>query len=66
MTASERVPIYLNPQRFWAATRDMKPEQAQLLLEKVSELAERRETDALRQYDFIIVGSLRNYKSSAA
>jgi hypothetical protein len=66
MTASEHVPIYLNPQRFWAATRHRKPEQAQSLLEKVSELAERRETEALQEYDFIIVGSLRNYKSSAA
>jgi hypothetical protein len=65
MTASERIPIYLNPQRFWAATRNMKPEQADSLLQRVSELAERRETEALRQYDFIIVGSLRGDKSAA-
>jgi hypothetical protein len=39
----------------------MKPEQADSLLQKVSDLAERKETDALRQYDFIIVGNPKQH-----
>jgi hypothetical protein len=54
---TESVRVWLVPQKFWAATRNMKPEQADSLLEKVSELAERKETDALRQFDFIIIGN---------
>ena len=57
---SEAVRVWLVPQKFWAATRNMKPEQADTLLQRVSELAERKETDALRQYDFIIVGNLKD------
>ncbi len=55
---SESVRVWLVPQKFWAATRNMKPEQAESLLQKVSELAERNETDELRQFDFVIVGKL--------
>ncbi|HWR16864.1 MAG TPA: hypothetical protein VN577_18700 [Terriglobales bacterium] len=65
MTASEKIPIWLNPPRFWAATQGMKPEQADSLMKKVSELAERRETDALRQFDFIIVGKLGTKKKAS-
>jgi hypothetical protein len=53
--------VWLVPQKFWAATRNMKPEQADSLLEKVSEMAERKETEALRQYDFIIVGNPKRH-----
>ncbi len=61
MTSSQKLPtIWLNPQRFWAATRNMNRDQADLLLKQVSELAERHETEALRKYDFIIVGNLRS------
>lgn len=58
MTTSQKLPIWLNPQRFWAATRNMNPAQADLLMKKVSDLAERSETEALREFDFIIVGNL--------
>ena len=53
---TEGVRIWLVPQKFWAATQNMKPEQADSLLEKVSELAARKETEALRKFDFIIIG----------
>jgi hypothetical protein len=62
MTTGEPVRIWLVPQRFWAATRNMKPDQAESLLQKVSDLAEKREVEALRQFDFIVVGSLKNTK----
>jgi hypothetical protein len=58
---TENVRVWLVPQKFWAATRDMKPEQADSLLEKVSGMAERKETEALRQYDFIIVGNPKQH-----
>ncbi len=58
---SESVRVWLVPQKFWAATRNMKPEQADSLLQQVSELAERKETDALRKYDFIIVGNHKQH-----
>ncbi len=57
---SEAVRVWLVPQKFWAATRNMKPEQADSLLQRVSDLAERKETEALRQFDFIIVGNLKD------
>jgi hypothetical protein len=57
---SQGVRVWLVPQKFWAATRNMKPEQVDLLLNRVSELAERKETEALRQFDFIIIGDLNN------
>jgi hypothetical protein len=59
MTA-EPVRVWLVPQKFWAATRNMQPEQADSLLQKVEELAARKDAEALRQFDFIIVGSPRN------
>jgi hypothetical protein len=31
-----------------------------MLLQKVSDLAERKETEALKQFDFIVVGSLKH------
>lgn len=58
---TDSVRVWLVPQKFWAATRNMKPEQADSLLQKVSELAERKETDALREFDFIIVGNPKQH-----
>lgn len=60
MTPDNRVRVWLVPQKFWAATRNMQPEQADSLLQRVSELAEHNQTDALRQFDFIIVGNLED------
>jgi hypothetical protein len=62
---TETVRVWLVPQKFWAATRNMHQEQADSLLQKVSELAERHETDALQQYDFIIVGAPPRPKHAA-
>jgi hypothetical protein len=57
---TDSVRVWLVPQKFWAATRNMQPEQAEMLLQKVSDLAERKETEALKQFDFIVVGSLKH------
>jgi len=45
--------IWFLPHRFWAATRNMPKEQAKALLDEVIVLAEARDLDALRKYDFV-------------
>ena len=52
----ESEPIWLNPPKFWAATRNMSQQQADLLMETVLFLAEIRNLDALRKFDFIGIG----------
>jgi len=46
-------PIWFLPHRFWAATRNMPKEQADRLLNEVIALAEARDLEALRKYDFV-------------
>jgi hypothetical protein len=60
MTPDSPVRVWLVPQKFWAATRNMQPEQADSLLQRVSDLAARNQIDALHQFDFIIVGNLKD------
>lgn len=55
MTTSQDVRVWLVPQRFWAVTRNMDKVQADSLMEKVMELAEKRDVEALRQYDFVVI-----------
>jgi hypothetical protein len=62
MIAENCARVWLVPQKFWAATRNMKPEQADSLLQKISDLAEQNQMEALREYDFIIVGSLKDQR----
>jgi len=50
-------PIWFLPHKFWAATRNMPKEHADKLLSEVIELAEARDLEALRKYDFV---SLQN------
>jgi len=56
LTAAEPEPIWLNPPKFWAATRNMSPEQVDSLMDILFFLAETRNLDALRKYDFIGIG----------
>jgi hypothetical protein len=46
-------PIWFLPHRFWAAARNMPKEQADRLLDEVIALAEVRDLEALRKYDFV-------------
>ena len=55
MTSSQDLRLYLIPQRFWAVTRNMDQKQADSLMERVMELAERHDLEALRQFDFVVV-----------
>jgi hypothetical protein len=49
-------PIWLNPPKFWAATKDMSQQQVDMLMETVLFLAEIRNLEALRKFDFIGIG----------
>ena len=54
--------IWFNPPKFWAATKSMSTEDAERLMDRVVVMAEKRELEALRQYDFVSVGN--PYKKS--
>ena len=45
--------IYLNPPRFWAATRNMTEQDVEDLSNKLIRLAEQGKIDELSHYDFI-------------
>jgi len=59
MTSSQDIRLWLVPQRFWAVTRNMDQRQADTLMERVMELAEKRDMEALRQFDFVVVSKDR-------
>ncbi|MGC2321551.1 MAG: hypothetical protein WA463_02870 [Terriglobales bacterium] len=56
MTAAEVEQIWFNPPKFWAATKDMSTQQVDSLMDTVFFLAEIRNLDALRKFDFIGIG----------
>lgn len=57
VTAENRDRIWFNPPKFWAATKSMSQEDADQLMARIVVMAERRQLDALRKYDFVSVGS---------
>jgi hypothetical protein len=56
MTSVEFEPIWFNPPKFWAATKDMSPQQVDSLMNTLLFLAESRNLEALRKFDFIGIG----------
>ena len=65
MTSVEPETIWFNPPKFWAATKDMSPQQVDSLMETLFFLAEIRNLDALRKFDFIGIGHayLRSHRA---
>jgi hypothetical protein len=59
MTTSQDVRLWLVPQRFWAVTRNMDKTQVDNLMDQVMELAEKRDVEALKQFDFVVVDNTR-------
>lgn len=55
--------IWFHPPKFWAATKDMSPEQIELIMQEVLMLAEARDLQALAQFDFIRVE--RRYREAS-
>lgn len=56
MTSAVPEPIWFNPPKFWAATKNMSPQQVDSLMDTLFFLAENRNLDALRKFDFIGIG----------
>jgi len=56
MTSADLEPIWFNPPKFWAATKDMSPQQVDSLMDTLFFLAEIRNLEALRKFDFIGIG----------
>lgn len=48
--------VWLNPPKFWAATKQMSPEEAERLVEKLISLSESGDFEALQKFDFIVIG----------
>ena len=56
MTDNAEQRIWFHPPKFWAATNNMRKEEADELLNRVIRMAENSELDRLKQYTFISVG----------
>ena len=56
LTAADPEPIWFNPPKFWAATKNMSPQQIDSLMDTLFFLAEIRNLDALRKFEFIGIG----------
>jgi hypothetical protein len=51
--------IYLNPPRYWAATRNMNEEDTEEFTNEILRLAAEGNLEELKQYDFISFGHRR-------
>jgi hypothetical protein len=49
--------VWLNPPKFWMATRGMSQEQIDRWMDYIWGLAERLDVDQLTKFDFITVGN---------
>ena len=48
--------VWLVPQRFWSATREMSVEETERLIEHLMYLSTIHDFESLRKFDFIVVG----------
>ena len=56
MTAAVADRVWLNPQKFWAATKGMTQEEIEQLLDDLMYLAEARDFHALERFEYILIG----------
>ena len=56
MTPAHPEPIWFNPPKFWAATKGISPQEVDALMDTLFFLAEIRNLDALRKFEFIGIG----------
>lgn len=59
MTSPGQERIYLNPPRFWAATKNMTDQDLEQFTNRIVRLAEEGRVDELTRYDFISIGHNR-------
>jgi len=66
VTANSEVPrIWFNPPKFWAATKNMRKEETEELVNQLLRMAANRKFDRLREYDFISVGTPERAKRAS-
>ncbi len=59
MTAQGADRVWLNPPKFWAATKFMSKEQAEQLMNEIARLAEDKNFEALQRFEFVSIGDPR-------
>ncbi len=57
MTSEYPDRIWFYPPKFWAATRFMSRQQVEALKEEVWRMAEQKDLEGLRRFDFIYIGN---------
>jgi len=57
--------VWLVPQRFWSATKEMSVEETERLIEHLMHLSTIRDFESLRKFDFIVVGTPPLSRSAA-
>jgi hypothetical protein len=57
--------IWLVPQKFWSATKEMSAEEIESLIERLMRLSVARDFDSLQQFDFIVVGNSLLHSNAA-
>ncbi len=66
MTPGNSDRIWFSPPKFWAATKDVPPDEADRVLDQVLQLAANRNLDLLQRFEFISIGDkwMRTRKAS--
>ncbi|HXZ80944.1 MAG TPA: hypothetical protein VEG30_13525 [Terriglobales bacterium] len=57
--SATRQPIWINPPKFWAATRNMSPDEVGSLMERIEQMAAAGDKEALRKFDFVYLENPR-------
>jgi hypothetical protein len=57
MVSEQPERIWFYPPKFWAQTRQMSQEEIDDLMNRIWRMAEQRDLQGLRQFDFIYVGN---------
>jgi hypothetical protein len=58
MPLKEPEHVWLVPQKFWAATKEMPGEDVEKLVERLMSLSAARDFDSLQKFDFIVIGDV--------
>lgn len=48
--------VWLLPQKFWSATKEMPPEEVEALMERLMIFSAARDFESLQKFDFVVVG----------
>jgi len=52
-------PIWINPPKFWAATREMSQDEVGNLMDRIMQMAAAGDREALRKFDFVYLDNPR-------